>query len=499
MAVNLKTETPDATLPSDGFLFGADSQSAAKPSVYPVNSVTDAIVDRIGADPGAQAAIAGAIVDDLPFTQTGTGAVLRAMDAKLREVEVSVTDFGAVANGSTDDSAKIQAAIDAVVALGGGKVKLPRGTLAISSTINIRSNNVILSGEGFDVNHDVGTNNHLSALKWIGASGGKMLSVAPNEGVSLQKLVGCGATGFSLLCEGVAGVGLEVKSVVYGTFRLYGEAATEVLFDFGAASVLGEATDVQHCNIELVGRSSTSTGIGFRAGGAGGGNFSYNQNVAINIRHSNAIGIELNSVDNCTFRLLRAFRSSGSGTGIVFNGSDTTPGCRANTFERVSCNGGLIARGTTSFTNPSANNIILYYDKENGIPNPTIETGATLEWYSNLRGSVSWTPTVTSSTGAITAYTTPNARYWREGPIVFFTLTVTITTVGTAGGSLRITLPDVPLYSGSAVGINTANGRDLVGSITAGSDVMSVQSDGAVFPATADGQSMRMSGHFFVR
>jgi hypothetical protein len=39
--IDLKTETPDTTLPTDGFLFGADSQSAASPSVYPVaNAIT---------------------------------------------------------------------------------------------------------------------------------------------------------------------------------------------------------------------------------------------------------------------------------------------------------------------------------------------------------------------------------------------------------------------------------------------------------------------------
>lgn len=43
MAVDLKTLTPDTTLPQTGFLFGADSQSAANPSVYPVANVKDAI------------------------------------------------------------------------------------------------------------------------------------------------------------------------------------------------------------------------------------------------------------------------------------------------------------------------------------------------------------------------------------------------------------------------------------------------------------------------
>jgi hypothetical protein len=42
--IDLKTETPDTTLPTDGFLFGADSQSAASPSVYPVQSLATTLL-----------------------------------------------------------------------------------------------------------------------------------------------------------------------------------------------------------------------------------------------------------------------------------------------------------------------------------------------------------------------------------------------------------------------------------------------------------------------
>ena len=43
MSVDLKTLTPDTTLPQDGVLFGADSQAAASPSVYPVSNVKTAM------------------------------------------------------------------------------------------------------------------------------------------------------------------------------------------------------------------------------------------------------------------------------------------------------------------------------------------------------------------------------------------------------------------------------------------------------------------------
>jgi hypothetical protein len=69
----------------------------------------------------------------LSFTQSGTGAVARTVEGKLREV-VSVKDFGAVGDGVTDDTAAIQAA--AVAASQSGRyVYAPSGIYILSDTI----------------------------------------------------------------------------------------------------------------------------------------------------------------------------------------------------------------------------------------------------------------------------------------------------------------------------------------------------------------------------
>jgi hypothetical protein len=95
----------------------------------------------------------GEIVADLniassavSFTQSGTGAVARTVQAKLRDT-ISVRDFGAVGEGTTNDAAAIQAAIDAVAAMGGGCVELPEVT-RINSSITISSPNITLTGRG---------------------------------------------------------------------------------------------------------------------------------------------------------------------------------------------------------------------------------------------------------------------------------------------------------------------------------------------------------------
>jgi hypothetical protein len=80
------------------------------------------------------------------YTPAGTGAVTTTVQAKLRE-SVSVKDFGATGNGSTDDTAAIQAAITYLYSLADPSgvsaipaLYFPAGTYLMSSTITMGNN-----------------------------------------------------------------------------------------------------------------------------------------------------------------------------------------------------------------------------------------------------------------------------------------------------------------------------------------------------------------------
>lgn len=87
------------------------------------------------------------------FIQAGTGAVTRDIQDKAREI-VSVKDFGAVGNGTVDDTTAIQAAINYLQStvgsnnFGGGILHFPAGKYKVTGTLSITSSFITLQGCG---------------------------------------------------------------------------------------------------------------------------------------------------------------------------------------------------------------------------------------------------------------------------------------------------------------------------------------------------------------
>lgn len=76
------------------------------------------------------------------WIQAGAGAVARWVGDKLRDT-VSVKDFGAVGDGSADDTAAIQLALDY-----GGQIYFPDGDYRVSSTLSITKQVTLSAGMG---------------------------------------------------------------------------------------------------------------------------------------------------------------------------------------------------------------------------------------------------------------------------------------------------------------------------------------------------------------
>ncbi len=82
------------------------------------------------------------------FTQTGSGAIARAVSSKLQDV-IHVRDFGAVGNGTTDDTTAIQNAINAAQSRTGGcRVLFDGGNYRITATLIVSTDRILLEGSG---------------------------------------------------------------------------------------------------------------------------------------------------------------------------------------------------------------------------------------------------------------------------------------------------------------------------------------------------------------
>lgn len=89
----------------------------------------------------------------ISYNQGGTGAVPRFLAGKLQE-SFSVKDFGAVGNGTTDDTTAVQAALNHLKANGGtltfvpGKYKVTAGLTLIETTTNSSNQTWVIEGNG---------------------------------------------------------------------------------------------------------------------------------------------------------------------------------------------------------------------------------------------------------------------------------------------------------------------------------------------------------------
>lgn len=110
--------------------------------------------------------IKGNVVGDpASFLQAGTGAVWRTALSKMREV-FSVTDFGAVGDNATDDSAEFQACFTAAIAAGKA-VRIPAGTYFLGNTgLTWTNAPCAIVGDGHAV----------TVLRWNGSAGGIAIS-----------------------------------------------------------------------------------------------------------------------------------------------------------------------------------------------------------------------------------------------------------------------------------------------------------------------------------
>lgn len=338
----------------------------------------------------------------------------------------NVKDYGAVANdvlgaGGTDNTAAIQAAIDAAQTAGGGIVFFPAGNYSIQTGLTVRSPGVHLMGVATSYTADVGDYRAQggSWISWRGSAGGTMLDVFPQSGASVNPLFGFRISGLNFDGRDLqvgptdtganpAGIGIRMRACAgahLSDFFLNGPFTTAAL-DLGAltAGTIG-GTDShgtvrcifeRFCIRQLDG--VVTPGIGIRFGGTTTANVNFCKFDTFQVMYRNNSSrqpaIQLGNSDSNTF-LMGACNSNGAlntNWGIEILGGATAPEVsRANIFYHCSPgSGGAFIAGTAlgrdplgtavaglNFTSPATDNQFRPQSTENGEPVPVFGTGAT--------------------------------------------------------------------------------------------------------------------------
>ena len=266
-----------------------------------------------------------------------SGATARNYVDRLGEDHVSVVDFGATGDGTTNDTTAIQAAIDRVEARGGGIVYFPEGTYRVqtggTSCLTVDAAGVSLrgAGRGISIIKNFTTTANCINIDLGGAADAKSfvrdLSITNDTTSSLSALLVANGSRIHILNVGTAlhRTGISTSAVTAATV----EACNVDSNDGNAAALgltLGARGRAYACEIS----SSTDVGSGITMAADSRCFDTYVTNFATGVLMSGA----------------RAFFKGGHVTGSTTGISMTAASCHADTYV-TGCTTGISVTATT--------------------------------------------------------------------------------------------------------------------------------------------------------
>lgn len=220
----------------------------------------------------------------------------RTLISKLNDI-VSIFDYGAICDGTGDDSVAINAAISAIAEANGGKLLFPgRGIVCvINNTIMLMSNVMLQLNPGV-------------TIRWTGLAGGTMFS----NDISSPLIQGGILSDYANLdANNLAGIMIHIHSpqnCKFGSFNILNGAANTWVYNFTGDST-NSSLIPNHNNgvfnlIDFFVSQDAICGMVFMAGEpAGVSGFTMNQYQGFYARHVTCIGIWIeHSSDSSTWQ-----------------------------------------------------------------------------------------------------------------------------------------------------------------------------------------------------
>lgn len=470
-------------------------------------------VDNILGAPSSNAALVALAASDgsslVGFIQSGTGAVATTVQTKLREW-VSVKDFGAKGDGTTDDTAAIQAAVTSLTS-SGGTLLFPAGNYKTTAPINWLPR-VNLLGVGGHVGSRI-----------VGAHSGNLFQYVNIDFVIVEKLAfdGSGCTAFkqtgaggnytqnltvrdchfySQLTECIYG-NLIFAKIVDNTFGYYGTVSAAHRHIVS----IGSATNITNANVISGNRFYNAKGnesIRFDSGTS-------LEIISNNFEANTALPVRLNGVFNAKINdnwfeansIATSEIEINAGTHVI----DSTP-------TEIKRNNFVPAASITNIVQINNSLTKVYFDENTGdLTGKTITNNAS-KIYSQIGNSFTGlippgfltqetgTFTLTDGSGASLSISGGSGTYTRNGNLITFVVSFTYPV--TANGS-NAKLTGLP-YAASALTplVSADNSGAAVTFITdAAAITMVPYLVGALTPRTnanLSGKQFYMSGSYLI-
>jgi hypothetical protein len=452
------------------------------------------------------------------FKQAAANSVTTTVQAKLRQY-VNISDFGAAGDGVTDDTTPMINFFNSAINNPGVPHRLNKATYCISQvmpTINV--SNVIIEGEGADL-HDIGTLMTGTVIKWIapGSTASTMVTISSVSNASGQRISDVKFTGIGLDCNsGSIYYGLKLISIRDSQIDVAIANASFCGMAIEVVASLGEAKDVQRCQIRLIARQiEAPNGFCLVCGGDSTANTSLNE-FWVDAQIKNIQGIYLINTDNNDWNFIRLFRAAGGTVteGVsCLGGSTVGERCRGERFWYYTSTVPIHVYGTSStppspsYTYGSVGHSLFCLDTENGTPAPIVETGGSINWRKDTSAMsdnpwISYTPTITASSGTITTITNIAASYIQRGVIVYIKIQFNVTNNGTGSGSILVTTPIAQVGNLGTVlsGVERqTSGKMLYGFLDGGgTSTISIKDYTGAYPVSAAPATITISGFYQV-